>query len=1617
MIARLYGGVSKFNTKACQGDDGFVEDHTDVKASGADPMIPSIPNVVGLHEQSQTNEALNHKECERRKRKMCPTTPADEEIRVCPRMLQSKDANLVEGSELGECSSDALKPVECDAIDPIEDVKSSKHELDLRPKEVRSKVPRPKWCWVYPSDNEEDLCKTIIRQEEHGIGNPSNVESLNKSNHDLLTSPTVVKVESSGCFPKLQDLKEKWETEMWRKSRRLEMALPLSEKKPLEPSKGETNEITLDIHDMKAQSSSEDSHVQLSSCFFSQPKHNKSKLVDESNAQNSTNMEVQGEKNQAFCGGMSLNNIEVENKASRVQENESNISQHILEQSNEGATKQRDFCLPMCLPKKDPRDEHVDMVKDLCSTSLSSNIADCNHNATTSATMLQTNSKKHSTESIKNNCSPMGIQPTSIFRISKCKDLMKVDNKKEGEVVRIPCWDPSNWCAKNTSSESNMEQVKLSELSRGSNCHVFPNTHEQIQGTKEQQILEALEKREIERRKNKGRCWSGCPEATQEDKEKIPNGMDEHKPSAICDVTILNQHSTQIVTSTTKLDHDDDEGTMKSIQNLQGPNVVQDHDKTMTKPEICKWYSPLDELYTIYKKSNESDTTRTKVGHEMIKACMESKPLGIEDQNAKKPSIESKDEKDVVLERTQAHSKQLKTIGTNDLQIQQKMNEPLESLGTINQDTNIVESTSIIDEGLENTKCKGNILKPTCWTGLCKATLEDIQGAHHEKEKKTPTLSTKRTISHTSLHDLMPLNSLDLQNVDIGTQDVKKLEQQEFDKPKQLKPKPMFGTCGWHSHVDKISTEAQVANTSETNSKEIRQEMMKPSMDLNILNAKKKVTEKPINESTSSIVEALEKRESERRKTKHYHWVGLCGANLKDPQRAHQGTNEEKHATTQTTNSIINLTKIQPHNALDHEGLENMIEDVQNCKGNKPDIQNTTKSNVCRQYSPSLDISTTDGKQTKTSDIKTLEPPKKPCIESKTSSTREQNINSSFDDSTKDIIKHMKEKKEEEKGFGACLRSLSPQSIRRAFKAYRRNNCTKESLETAILSPKTHDVAKLNVDTPNARSEINQPKTYGTKYSCLNLSPQSVRNSIQRQQSRHVDIIKNKNDGPLGIQRKLGETYFIGTDPSSTNPEYEVLRLVEEPNTATIEVGRKQSGISCWNPSLWSMQSSLKESQESNVDTTHCKDKLANEDHSKMLYPSAKSGCVSFIFPEVLGNTTSNGEVISDSINETMQSQTKKSKWSFCNSLLHTNQPSQTLDDESSNVTEEETSTSDGDPINNVDNPPNGASCCSVSPWSVYNSIKPSKRWEEGVGQSMVTHEYHDPNQSVDHMRNEKMYESPIESSYHDKHFLESTLQMSTSSAQNSMTSLGGCEKETIQSITRRNSTSERTMDDSNTLNELAQIRRDHKEESNAKTKGCWTQTLHNTKNLLSTVPSGCMQVSSLKSQGYEGGTYGTKTEIDSCSKTLKVVEPFNERTHDQPRKDPINESHGVKDGCWAQYPCNSYMLHSTVQSKFDPSRESKEEMEQTKPKIDTIDARNTSSMDPHSEQAYNDHLMPKDKKYGSLSLTNGCWTQPPCGSEKWESTSQMQKTSSDQDLTNITQNQSLQQPQEVVLS
>lgn len=1619
MLARLYGGVSKFNIKACQGDDGFAEEQKDAKTSRVDPMIPSKPNIVGLHEDSQTNEALIHKEYERRKRKMCPTNLLDEEIRVCPRMLQLKDANLVKGSELGECSIDALNSIEYDATDPIEDVKSNKHELKLRPKKVGSKVSRPKCCWVYPFDNEEDLCKTIIRQEEQDIEDPLNAESIQKSNNHLLTSPTVVKFESSGCFPKLQDLKEKWETEMWRKSRRLEMAMPLSGKKPLEPSKGKTKEITHNIQDVKAQSSGEDSHIQLSSCFSSQPKHNESKLSDQSSAQKSTNMEVHGEEIWACCRGMSLNNIEVEKKTSQVQEKESNISHYILEQSNEGAMEQYDYCLPMCLPKKDAPDEHVGMMKDLCSTSLSSNIDDCNHNATTSATMLQTNSMKASNGSIKNSCSPMGIQPTN----SKSKELTKVKNKKEGEVFRNPCWDPSNWCAKNINTESNKKQVELSELSKGSNFHVFSNTHEQFQGTKEQQILEALEKREIERRNNKRTCRSGLPEATQEDVEKTPDGMDEQKPSAICDTTIWNKHSTQIISSSTKLDHDDDEGAMKSIQKLQEQDIVQDHNKAMTRPEICKWYSPLDEMYTIDKKSNESDTKKKTIGHEMIKACMESKSLGIEEQNAKKLSIESKGKIELGLERPHAHSQQLMTINTNALQIQQKANEPLELLGTVDQDTNIVKSTSIIDEVLENTESKTNIIKPTCWIGLSKATQEDIQGAHHEKEKKNPTSLTQSTISHTSHQNIMHLNGLDLQNVNVGTQNLKG---QELDKQKQLKSKPMLGTCGWCGHVDNISTEAQVANTSVTNHKETRLEMMKPSMDCDILIAKKKVTEKPVNESTSSIVEALEKRESERRKTKHHHWVGLCRANQKDLQRAHQGTNEEKRATTQTTqttNTVTNLTKVLPQNALDHQGLEDMIEDVKNCKGNKLDVQKhieiTTKPDACRWYSPSLDISTTDGKQTQRSDIKTLESPQKPCIESEKSSTGEKNIKLSFDDSTKIKTKHMEEKKDEDKSFGACLRSLSPQSIRRAFKAYRRNNCTKESLETIVLSPMTHDVAKLNVDTQSARPDLNQLKTYGRKFSCLNLSPQSVRNSIQRQQSRHVDIIKNDTNGLLGKQKKLGETYFMGIDPSSTNPEYEVLRLNEEPNTTTIEVGRKQSGISCWNPSLWSMRSSLKESQESKVDTTHCKDKLADEDHSKVLYQSTESESVLFLFPEVLGSTTSNGKVITDSINEIMQSQTKKSKWSFCNSLLHTNLHSQTLDDESSNLTEEETSTSDGDLMNNVDNTPNGASCCSMSPWSVRNSIKPLQRTEEGVSQSMV-HEYFDPNQSVDHMQNGKIYESPIKSSYHDKHFLDSTLQMSTSSAQNSMISLGGCKKETTQSIMGRNSTSERTMDDSNTLNELAQIQNDQKEDLNAKTKGCWTQTLYNTRKLQSTlqVPSGCRQVSSLKSQDLEGGTHGTKTKFDSSSKTPNFSESFNQPTHDQLQKDPIDESHGVKDGCWAQYSCNSYMLHSTVQSKLDPSRESKEEMKHTKPKLSTIDARNISSLEPYSEQAQDDHHMPKDKKCGSLSLTNGCWTQPPCDSKTWPSTSQMEKKISDQDLSkNLQSVEGLQQTQEVVLS
>ena len=1462
LLARLYGGMSEFNIKACQGDDGFAEDKKDPKTKGFDHEIPSKPNIVGLHEESQTNEALIHKECERRKRKMCPTNPSDEEIRVCPRMLQLKDANLAEGSELGDCSIDALNFVECDAIDPLDDVKSSKHELELRPKEVESKVLRPKCCWVYPFDNEEDLCNTIIRQEEQDIEDPSNVESLKKSNHYLLTFPTVVKVESSGCFPKLQDLKEKWETEMWKKSRRLEMAMPLNEKKLLEPSKGKTKEITHDIQDIKAQSSFEDSHIQLSSCFSSQPKHNESKLSDESSAQNSTNMEVQGEKIWDFCRGMSPNDIEVENKASQVQEKESKISQHILEQSNEGDMEQYDYCLPMCLPKKDPPDEHVGMIKDLCSTSLSSSIDDCNHNATISATMLQTNSTKLSSESIKNSCSPMGFQPTNIFKILKSKELMKVNDKKE------------------------------------------------------------------------------------------------------------------------------------------------------------------DEMYIINKKSNESDTKEKKVGHGIIKACMESKSLEIEDQNAKKLSIESKGKHNFVLERLHGHSKQLKTIDTNALQTQQKANEPLESLGIINQDTNIIESTTIIDEALNNTKSKRNIIKPRCWIGLSKATQEDTQAAHHEEEKKNPTSSTQSTTSHTSLQNIMPLNGLDPQNVDVGTQNVKNLKEQELDKKKQLKSKPILGTCACYGHVDKISTKAQVANTSEANNKETRLKMMKPSMNCNILNAKKKVTEKPINESTNSIVEALENRESERRITKHHYWVGLCRANQKDLQGAHQGTNEEKHATTQTTqttNSITNLTAVIPQNALNHQGLEGMIEDVQNCKGNKLDVQKhievTTKLDACKQYSPSLDISIIDGKQTKTSDIKTLEPPQKPCIELEKSSIGEQNIKLSFDNSTKNKINHMKEKKEEDISFGACLRSLSPQSIRRAFKAYRRNNSTKESLETIVLSPITHDVAKLNVDTQSAKPDLNQLKTYGRKYSCLNLSPQSVRNSIQRQQSRHVDI---NNNNPLGKQRNLGETYFMGIDPSSTNPEYEVLRLVEEPNTTTIEVGRKQSGISCWNPSLWSMRSSLKESQESKVDTNHCKDKLADKDHSKILYQSTKSESVSFLFPEVLGSTTSNEKVITNPINEIMQSHTKKSKWSFCNSLLHTNLHSQTLDDDSSNLTEEETSTSDGDFMNIVDNTPNGASCCSVSPWSVCNSVKHVQRMEEGVSQSIVTHEYSDPNQSVDHMQNDKTYESPIKLSYHDKNNLESNLQMSTSSAQNSIISLGGCKKETTQSIMGRNSTSERTMDDSNTLNELAQIQIGQNEELNAETKGCWTQTLYNYRKLQSTlqVPSGCLQVSSLKSQGSEGGTYGTETNIDSCSKTPNFLESFNQPTHDQLQKDPINELHGVKDGCWAQNSCNSDMLHSIVQSKFDPSRESKEEMKQTKSKIGTIDARNISSLEPYDEQAYDDHHLPKDKKCGSLSLTNGCWTQPPCDSQKWQSTMQMQKNIKDQDLSKILQSvESPQQPQKVVLS
>jgi hypothetical protein len=1225
MLARLYGGMSKFNIKACQGDDGFAEDKKDAKTEGVDPVIPSKPNIVGLHEESQIDEALIHKECERRK--MCPTNPSDEEIRICPRMLQLKDVNLIEGSELGECSIDALNFVECDEIDHVDDVKSSNHELELRPKKIESKVSRRKCCWVYPLDDEEDLiCKTIIRQEEEDTEDPSNVESLKKPDHHLLTSPTVVNVESSGCFPKLQDLKEKWETEMWKSRRRLEMAMPLSEKKSLEPSKGKTEEITHDIQDVKAQSSGEDSHIQLSSCFSSQPKHNESKLSDESSAQKSTNMEVQGEKIGDFCRGVSPKDIEVENKASQMQEKESNISQHILEQSNEGAMEQYDYCLPMCLPKKDLPDEHVGMMKDLCSTSLSSNIDDC-----------------------------------------------------------------------------------------------------------------------------------------------------------------------------------------------------------------------------------------------------------------------------------------------------------------------------------------------------------------------------------------------------------------PYDKKKQLKSKPMLGTCGCYGHVDKISTKAQVANTSETNNIiETRLKMMKPSMDCNILNAKKKVTEKPINESTNSIVEALENRESERRKTKHHHWVGLCGANQKDLQGAHQGTNEEKHATTQTTqttNSVTNLTKVMPQNALNHQSLEGMIEGVQNCKGNKLDVQKhievTTNLDACKRYNPSLDISIMDGKQTKTSDIKTLEPPQKPCIELEKSSMGETNIKLSFDDFTKNEIKLMKEKKED-KSFGACLRSLSPQSIRRAFKAYRRNNSTKESLETIVLSPITHDFAKLNVDTQSARPDLNQPKTYGRKFSCLNLSPQSVRNSIQRQQSRHVDINNNNNNNPLGKQRNLGETYFMGIDPSSTNPEYEVLRLVEEPNTTTIEAGRKQSGISCWNPSLWSMSSSLKESQESKVDTTHCKDKLVDEDHSKMLYQSTESESVSFLFPEVLGSTTSNEKVISNSINEIMQSHIKKSKWSFCNSLLHTNLQSQTLDDESSNLTEEETSTSDGDFMNNVDNEPNGASCCYVSPWSVCNSIKPSQRMEEGVSQSIVTQEYSDPNQSVDPKQNGKIYESPIKSSSHDTHFVESNLQMSTSSAQNSIISLEGCKKETTQSIMGTNSTSERTMDDSNTLNELAQIQNGQNEELNAKTKGCWTQTLYNNRKLQSTlqVPLGCLQVSFLKSQGSEGGTYGTKTNIDSCSKTPIFLESFNQPTHDQLQKDPINESHDVKDGCWAQNSCNSYMLHSIVQSKFDPSRESKEEINHTKPKISTIDARNYSSLEPYSEQAYDDHHMPKDTKCGSLSLTNGCWTQPHCDSKNWQSTMQMQKNIKDQDLSKTLQSvENPQQPQEVVCS
>ena len=80
MLARLYGGMSKFNIKACQGDDGFAEDKKDAKTEGVDPVIPSKPNIVGLHEESQIDEALIHKECERRK--MCPTNPSDEEIRI-----------------------------------------------------------------------------------------------------------------------------------------------------------------------------------------------------------------------------------------------------------------------------------------------------------------------------------------------------------------------------------------------------------------------------------------------------------------------------------------------------------------------------------------------------------------------------------------------------------------------------------------------------------------------------------------------------------------------------------------------------------------------------------------------------------------------------------------------------------------------------------------------------------------------------------------------------------------------------------------------------------------------------------------------------------------------------------------------------------------------------------------------------------------------------------------------------------------------------------------------------------------------------------------------------------------------------------------------------------------------------------------------------------------------------------------------------------------------------------------------------------------------------------------------------------------------------------------------